>query len=87
MCYLYSTNLSWVISVNSFQQDNSTEEEIWKEGFAVCFTAGVPSVVKELCFLCGSKGKEKVSEFIVFLGANPGFFFVHIFFFAEYQFY
>ena len=41
-------------------QDNSTEEEIWKEGFAVCFTAGVPSIVKELCFLCGSRGQEKV---------------------------
>lgn len=43
-------------------QDNSTEEEIWKEGFAVCFTAGIPSVIKELCFLCGSKGNEKVLE-------------------------
>ena len=46
--------------ITYFTQDNSTEEEIWKEGFAVCFTAGVPSVIKELCFLCGSKGKEKV---------------------------
>ena len=44
----------------ALQQDNSTEEEIWKEGFAVCFTSGVPSAVKELCFLCGSKGREKV---------------------------
>lgn len=40
--------------------DNSTEEEIWKEGFAVCFTAGVPDIIKELCFLCGSKGNEKM---------------------------
>lgn len=43
-------------------QDNSTEEEIWKEGFGICFTAGVPSAIKELCFLCGSKGTEKVGE-------------------------
>ncbi|XP_031566509.1 histone-lysine N-methyltransferase 2A-like [Actinia tenebrosa] len=40
--------------------DNAPEETIWKEGFGVCFTSGIPESVQEGCFLCGSTGQDKM---------------------------